>query len=198
MDRCTILPARFGTVVTDDRAVQELLHQRRDEFLRALERVRGTVEMGVSARWHVPVAVRGEDGPGDAGTAYMLGRLETLRAARAIADRLGPLLDCARTGRISILPRPGVPLRGAYLVARDEVPAFADACERLDRELPAATLECTGPWPPYSFARGSETEASFARDGDTEASFARDGDTEAGFARGATADASFAQAGDAG
>jgi hypothetical protein len=157
MDRCTILPARFGTWLEDDAAVRALLHQRRDEFVRGLARVRGTVEMGVSAHW-----IEGRDGPadgdGESGTAYMLGRLATLRSARAIAGQLEPLLELSRTGTISMLPRAGVALTGAYLVARSRAAAFADECDRLGHELRGARLACTGPWPPYSFARGDGAE----------------------------------------
>lgn len=157
MDRCTILPARFGTTLEDDRAVRDLLHERRHEFVRGLARVRGSVEMGVTAHWtedlSAPVAAGG-----DSGKAYMLGRLATLRSAGAIADQLEPLQELSRTRRISIVPRPGVAVSGAYLVARTQARAFADACDRLDRELPATTLACTGPWPPYSFARSGDAE----------------------------------------
>jgi hypothetical protein len=157
MERSTILPARFGTTLSDDRAVRALLDERRDEFARGLARVRGTVEMGVSAHWSED---RGDpsSATGDPGRAYMLGRLATLRSARAIADHLSPLLELSSTGRISVLPRPGIAVSGAYLVAREDVGAFADQCDRLDGELPAATLTCSGPWPPYSFVRSADAE----------------------------------------
>jgi len=39
----------------------------------------------------------------------------------------------------------------AYLVAENEVGAFADRVRALQAEQPDADLSCTGPWPPYSF-----------------------------------------------
>ena len=43
-------------------------------------------------------------------------------------------------------------LRAAYLVEREAVEPFVARVRELQREHPALSLLCTGPWPPYSFA----------------------------------------------
>ena len=152
MESGTVLPVRFGTVLEHDEAVRGFLTQQRDELDRGLGRVQGTVEMGVRVEW--------DGGAGDvapeSGTAYMLGRLAVLRSARAIADRLAPLRSLARLARIAVMPRRDVAVLGAYLVERRSADAFAERCEHLRHELAPAELACTGPWPPYSFARDGE------------------------------------------
>ena len=140
-----ILPARFGTVLQHEDAVQGFLSERRDELARGLDRVRGAVEMGVRVQWV-------DDAETESGTAYMLGRLALLRAAREIAQRLAPLRTVARLGKVAVMPRRGVAVLAAYLVEHHRVDEFADRCQRLTDELAPAELTCTGPWPPYSFS----------------------------------------------
>jgi hypothetical protein len=154
MESGTVLPVRFGTVLEHDEAVRGFLTQQRDELDRGLGRVQGTVEMGVRVEWD---GGAGDDAP-ESGTAYMLGRLAVLRSARAIADRLAPLRSLARLARIAVMPRRDVAVLGAYLVERRSADAFAERCEHLRHELAPAELACTGPWPPYSFARDGERE----------------------------------------
>ncbi len=146
MDDGAILPARFGTVLEHEDAVRGFLTERRDELARGLERVRGAVEMGVRAQWL-------DDVGGESGTAYMLGRLALLRSARGIAELLAPLRSMARTSKVAVMPRRGVAVLAAYLVDRSSADEFARRCDHLRDELQHAELVCTGPWPPYSFAR---------------------------------------------
>jgi hypothetical protein len=49
MKRGSVLPMRLGSSVPDEAAVRDLLTSREEEFRRALERVRGAVELGVRA-----------------------------------------------------------------------------------------------------------------------------------------------------
>jgi hypothetical protein len=124
-----LLPMRFGTRVADPAAAVRVLGERRDELTRALARVRGTAE----------VAVRVVAAPGAAADAE-----------RAVAAVQAPLARRARAASC----RPGAGgdlLRGAYLVERDAVDAFAAAVGELQDTHPDLRLLCTGPWPPYSF-----------------------------------------------
>lgn len=152
MDSGTILPVRFGTTVEHEDEVGAVLEQNREEFSRGLRRVRGTVEMGVRVEWRAGVDAPLEN-PGESGTAYMLARLSLLRSARGIAELLAPLLSLARVGKVSVMPRRGVAVLAAYLLDRGRADQFARRCERLREQLEQAELACTGPWPPYSFAR---------------------------------------------
>ena len=143
-----VLPMRFGSTLADDAAVRELLAERHTALVDALDRVRGAVEVGLRAGWE-PEAVD-DDG---SGTAYLMGRLDRDRRAKALADRIeGPLVGLARASRRRLLPGPGALLRSAYLVDRERLDAFRARVEVLDDAIGEAEIICTGPWPPYSFA----------------------------------------------
>ena len=49
MEQGALLPVRYGTVVADEAAAVEAVSDRRDAFARALDRVRGAVELSVRA-----------------------------------------------------------------------------------------------------------------------------------------------------
>jgi Gas vesicle synthesis protein GvpL/GvpF len=126
-----LLPVRYGTRVPDVATAARLLIEQRDDLSRALAQVRGSVEVALRV-----VAASGAD----ADPARALTSVHRPLAARARAARCRP-----RAG--------GDLLRGAYLVTRDEVDAFAGAVAELQESVDDLRLLCTGPWPPYSFAQ---------------------------------------------
>jgi hypothetical protein len=136
MDKHAVLPARYGTVVDEERAAG-MLYERREEFVEALERVRGADELSVTSRLDAA-----ETDP-QSGKDYLLRRLKAGRLAaldaHARASTTLPATDRARR---------------AYLVDRAQREAFLDAVRRLDEQCPELELVCTGPWPPYSFCGG--------------------------------------------
>ena len=125
MEERSLLPVRFGTRVEDDAAAAEVVASRGAELAAALERVRGAVEVSVRA-----VA---REGAVAAAVERVHERLAGL--AREHARHDGPEA-----------------LRAAYLVERAGVDGFVAAVRGLQREHPALSVLCTGPWPPYSFA----------------------------------------------
>lgn len=151
MDRGAILPAQFGSVLADPDAVRSLLRARCDDLLARLERVRGAVEIGLRASWREGVAAVLESRP-PSGGSYLRARLELRQSARRVASELAPLTMLARSSRRALIPRPDLPVLDAYLVDRARVREFVAMVERLDDRLEDVELECTGPWPPYSFA----------------------------------------------
>jgi hypothetical protein len=54
MEESTVLPVAFGTIADSPQAVREILASTRDVFVEQLNRVRGTVEMGLRVTWDVP------------------------------------------------------------------------------------------------------------------------------------------------
>lgn len=160
MDRSTVLPMRFGSTVPDEASLLKILGERRGEFERLIDRVRGRVELSVRAQVIVaePVPARSAAlaDAGGPGTAYLLERREIQgRADDALARIHEPLATLARdnarkTGGL----RPGA-FKGAYLVDRDRVEEFRARVGQLADEIEGARIVCTGPWPPYSFSAGS-------------------------------------------
>jgi Gas vesicle synthesis protein GvpL/GvpF len=145
-----VLPARYGTLLSDETEAQDFLESRGQGLGQTLRLVRDAVELGLRVGWRAEPPASAESG-----TAYMTQRLGQLRRARDIADSLAPLHELARASRIRVAPGPDVAVVAAYLVERSLVKTFADTVGRLDQQLDDAVLVCTGPWPPYSFAEGA-------------------------------------------
>lgn len=159
----TPLPTRFGTLFANLQALQAVLAHNQDRLVAGLRKVRGCVEMGVRATWLTPdveTASRAQAPTApESGRAYMLARLEEERRRRGLHARAAAVAEelhstwMARAvdGTPQVLPAPGVPMRGAYLVAREYVDAFRHAVRAADAARHDLRLACTGPWPPYHF-----------------------------------------------
>ena len=153
MDARAILPAPFGRVLVDDNAVRAMLHRRRRDLQVRLDRVRGAVELGLSARWLI-AADAARDPRSESSVAYLRDRLEMRQSARSLATELDPLTALARSIRRAISTRRDLPVLDAYLVDRGRVTEFVALVAELADRLDGVELVCTGPWPPYSFADG--------------------------------------------
>ena len=155
-----LLPARFGTVLADEAAVRELLAERREGFARALERVAGSVELGVRVmldRQEESRAARRDDAA--SGTEYLLRAKRAERRAAELIERLDrELTPLAKDRRVRARRSLLDPVRCAYLVDRVQLDSFRARSASLADEAPDAQLVCTGPWPPYSFV-GARQEA---------------------------------------
>jgi len=155
----TVLPLRFGTKLPDADSVRSTLTARYDEFMAALDRVRGRVELGVRA-----MEPPREDGVPPAAIAatparvartgrdYLLEKLaheqRNEHGAAALHEPLSAVAVASRRGR---LQSDDEVLRAAYLVERADVARFRALVERLQHQHPELAVLCTGPWPPYSF-----------------------------------------------
>jgi hypothetical protein len=179
------LPLRLATVYRDDDRVRGLLADRRAEFADALRWLDGRTECGVKvwARyadakqdcWDDPGPAQGGD-PGrridGAGTAYLLQRRASLKAREdrwQVAAMQGEQIHGALAALAVAAHRhaPQDPrvadedgwmvLNGAYLVACDQIADFEAAARALIEGLDSFCLDMTGPWPPYSFAGGTDS-----------------------------------------
>lgn len=156
MQRHTILPMRFGSVLDSEEAVRDLLRERAAEFLSALEHLAGAAEYGlrVSAapEGAAPGSADGDDGgPGE---SYMRARLAEQRRSRELCAWLDEALAGLvrdRSYRSSLDPT--APLSAAYLVDRLTEHEFRERVTEIS-ESTHHILWWSGPWPPYSFAAG--------------------------------------------
>lgn len=158
MQRHTILPMRFGSVVADEDEARELLKARAHEFATALAQLDGAVEFGVQASTssHSRPAQNGGAAAGP-GESYMRARLEEQRCRRELQEWLDGELDGLvreRVYRVTPVCGPGA-ISAAYLVDRASQERFLQRIEQLGRTA-EHTLSCSGPWPPYTFAEGLE------------------------------------------
>jgi hypothetical protein len=174
----TVVPFRFGTIYESEEHVRAMLAQRRD-LADALERLRGTSELGVAGyldRERLRARLAEEHGlDGDeastSGRAYMQRRRldrqldasvgeVAARYAQEVHEQLAGIAADARTNALRP-PDPGsrreMFLNAAYLVSGDET-AFRDAVARVGERWArdGVILEVTGPWPPYNFAEEVE------------------------------------------
>jgi gas vesicle protein GvpL/GvpF len=150
MSLATILPLRFGSRVERAETLIETMAERREEFLAALERVRGAVE--ISVRAELP-ALRTDDPPRrpQSGTAYLRQRAERERRERDAAELVHrPLATLARRCAPARARDPRQ-FKAAYLVEQAGMEAFGDRVGELNDGLEGVRVSCTGPWPPYSF-----------------------------------------------
>ena len=149
----SVLPMRFGSAVADEKALRGFLEERRRSLEQALERVRGAVELSVRvAVASEPDTQAAAEEPGS-GTAYLLDRLKQQRHQTAMTARVHqPLVPLSRASTSwSGEPRRRL-WKAAYLVGIEDIEAFTQQVDMLDAELGAASVLCTGPWPPYSFS----------------------------------------------
>jgi hypothetical protein len=158
MSSATVLPMQAGTVLADDAAVQRMLSKHGDELLDGLQRVRNAAEVVVSVTWDTPV-----DGRDPTGAAILVKRLGQTRRAMALAERMDKTLgEMARASTRRVTTTPQLALMCAYLVDRDRLGEFRDRVGLLGDAIDGASVVYTGPWPPYSFAAGSESAAGGA------------------------------------
>jgi hypothetical protein len=174
--RAALVPMRLATVYASDDGVAGMLDERAADFRAALSRISSRQEWGVKAYAAQPPERGGRAAPAPArssgaaarpGAAYLQrrrdelssrsqARSDLLASAETIHVRLSGLAAEARLHAPQAPQLTGVRARmilnAAYLVDDERSGEFADAVAALAQEHPAARLELTGPWPPYSFA----------------------------------------------
>lgn len=151
MEDRDLLPVRFGTRVEDETAAARALGERHDELARALDRVRGAVELSVRVMGEQPEEAPIPDDV-TSGADYLRAKVRSAAAHEEVVKAVhDPLNADARASRELGASAPGELLRAAYLVDRGRVSAFVDHVTLIQAAQPELRLLCTGPWPPYSF-----------------------------------------------
>ena len=152
-----LLPARFPTWFADRDALRRELERRHDDLVAGLARVRGRVELAVTAVWTTAELEVGV--PPEAltpGRKYLLerqrefGASERRRArARELADDLERRLanDLVEV-RHEICPSPTVAVSSAVLVARIHAEKIKARLIRAEQDV---RILVNGPWPAYTF-----------------------------------------------
>lgn len=161
----TPLPIRFGAgAFTSEADARRALAERADQLGVAIDRLAGTVEMGIRVAWTAsapdpPGPAPGADRPAG-GRAYLEARREALRAGEAVrlaanqaldrverAMEMGPL-PSVRT----LLPSPDTAGIVAHLVRRGDEERYVAAVAAAREALPDLRIAHSGPWAPYSFS----------------------------------------------
>ncbi|MGW4520499.1 GvpL/GvpF family gas vesicle protein [Amycolatopsis sp. NPDC004378] len=155
-----VLPLRFGTVLDGEAAALKLLETAYEQARDCLDEVDGHREWGVRVRHVEPASTTRPDASGLTGTQYLVRRRERLKALQqaredvaGAAGRLRDALGRHAAGSVERARPHGVLLNTAFLVETGREAAFHAEFEWFARELrgAGATVETSGPWPPYSF-----------------------------------------------
>lgn len=151
------LPARFPTWIGSELEAADLLAVRHAEIAVNLERVRGRVELAVTAVWESDE----EDAPppdaATPGTRYLLRRQYAFagsdrRRARAgeLARTLEKLVSCDLVEiKHQICPSKTIALSSSVLLPRERAENAKALLNHSDKDV---RILVSGPWPPYSFA----------------------------------------------
>jgi hypothetical protein len=154
-----VLPARFATVFSDEASLQADISRRKPVLLRALKRIAGAEEWGVKV-FAVPQRAAAAV-PAASGKEYLRAKAVALHSrlqrepsaeVRQLSNDLRKLsVASAPTGKISGA-QPNLEWQSSFLVPRKKVKDFKAILERFGSKWKDQRwVECTGPWPPYSF-----------------------------------------------
>jgi len=180
--RIPVVPMRLCTIYRSEAQVREVLEREHDVFADALHRLEGKTEWGVKLIAEPGALERAADAEAQAehrngedlsaGAAYMREKSRAARrrgvidriaemwaedvhdrvAAHAVEALLNPLQNPEVSGHTGDML-----LNGVYLVEdrakADLDAAIAELAEEYKRR--GASVELTGPWPPYNFVKGS-------------------------------------------
>jgi hypothetical protein len=179
-ERAPILPAKFGSVFARTDDLGAAIAPMSAALAAQLDRLEGADEWAVhiyadpsAAERRVAAedpdirALKDEVAQARPGRAYFLQRkIADLTAQSAEAELEDLAEEAFRLLAVHALDAEITPanrsnrnaegwpeiVKAAYLVPRDGVSAFLQSVDGLSSHLDGVTAECSGPWPPYSFA----------------------------------------------
>ncbi len=157
----TLLPVAFGTVLTSEAQVHELLRTGHAALSRVLDTLEGKVELGVKVlyhREHLLQRLMLEDSlltrrPDESETEHAR-RMDAAVEDRARRD-MHALMDGLRPRAAATREHPPVGermlLNAAFLVEREALESFEEKVRSLAARSNTYAFRFTGPWAPYSF-----------------------------------------------
>lgn len=170
-----ILPLRLPGIHADLETLEQVLREQHEALEAAFRSVREHVELGAKVYVVGPGQDPATEEPPTSGRDYLRRRsAEATSKEEARLRRQAKVLDAheamamASTRAVANPPQDAalsgrsepMVLNAAYLVPRDRMGSFIELAEQVADTLHEAgmTLEVTGPWPPYNFAVGPETD----------------------------------------
>jgi len=165
--RTEVLPARFGTVFLTGATLEADIRKKRRILERDLARIRGCDEFGIKVfRIHPKLEFTRADFPSgkdylkakaalfERRTAQSKGRAEEFEKFLGELERVA--IRTAETGKISGGQR-GLEWQISLLVPRTRRKRLDEVLRKYSRQWRGERqIECTGPWPPYSFVTGPD------------------------------------------
>jgi hypothetical protein len=167
----TVIPMSFGTIFKTREDIVELLRSAYDAFADVLSKMQDKLEFGLKVLWdrdEIVRAIEQEDEDihrlkteisSQKGSTYFArmqyGRLIDgalqQRSERYVAEFLQRLRDVSVASRINRAIGDKMIMNAAFLVQRDQEPAFDKRIKEIASRFDKLTFKYTGPWPPYNF-----------------------------------------------
>jgi hypothetical protein len=155
----TLLPARFGTVFKSEKSVTEHIREQKELLEQKLARIDGAEEWGV--KLFLNASPPTSEIKVASGRDYLRAKSAMTQAKRRteldpeVADFARELqsiaADFAPTGKVSS-SQPNLEWQATFLVRRKDRPKWDKVLNRYaTRWADRREIQCTGPWPPYSF-----------------------------------------------
>jgi hypothetical protein len=167
----TVIPMSFGTIFKTREDIVELLRSAYDAFADVLSKMQDKLEFGLKVLWDRDGIVRQIEQEDEdihrlkaeissqKGSTYFArmqyGRLIDSalqqRSERYVAEFLQRLRDVSVASRVNRAIGDKMIMNAAFLIQRDQEPAFYRRIEEIASAFDKLTFRPTGPWPPYNF-----------------------------------------------
>jgi hypothetical protein len=167
----TVIPMSFGTIFKTREDIVELLRSAYDAFADVLLKMQDKLEFGLKVLWDRDEIVRTIEQEDEdihrlkteissqKGSTYFArmqyGRLIDgalqQRSERYVAEFFQGLRDVSVASRVNRAIGDKMIMNAAFLVQRDQEPAFDKRIKEIASRFDKLTFKYTGPWPPYNF-----------------------------------------------
>lgn len=167
----TVIPMSFGTIFKTREDILELLRSAYDAFADVLAKMQDKLEFGLKVLWdrdEIVKVIEQEDEDihrlkreisSQKGSTYFArmqyGRLiDTAlqqRSERYVSEFLQRLRDVSVASRVNKAIGDKMIMNAAFLVQREQEPAFDRRIKDIASHYDKLTFKYTGPWPPYNF-----------------------------------------------
>lgn len=161
----TVLPMRFGTVVSSADEAKHILLSHKNSIYKNIEKIRGNVELGLKIILKDPPeelileTVDYIDEEISPGRRYLLEKLKQEERQRKILEDVSPAIDeiyqtlkkYAIESCVRKLATEKMLLNSSYLVPKEKIDEFKTSVEILKKKYSTLSLLYSGPWPAYNF-----------------------------------------------
>jgi hypothetical protein len=155
----TVLPARFGTVFRNEKSLTEHLRAEKDKLAATLKRIEGTEEWGIKLFLNPDPPASPIDVA--SGRDYLKAKASMMQVKKSkqldpdvveFARELQAIAaDSAPAGKVSS-GQNNLEWQASFLVRKKDRPQWDQMLKRYaTRWADRREIQCTGPWPPYSF-----------------------------------------------
>ncbi len=158
-EQSATLPARFGTVFLSEDSLQQHVKERKRALGKAFERVADADEWGIKL-FDIARPKQAATVTAASGAEYLKKKAEMLQPRAAKLDQEGQAFVAAVTklavaaspGGKASSGQPGLLWHGSFLIRRKDTKKLEALLKKYASQWhDTRRIDCSGPWPPYSF-----------------------------------------------